>query len=48
MTLDRSHVPDPADARRASHIARKAEGQGSGLFPMFVRNGISMLDVGNS
>jgi hypothetical protein len=45
MALDCSHVLDPVDARRTGHVARKAEGKGSSLLPMFVRNGISVLDV---
>jgi len=42
VTLDGIHV---VDARRASYVASEAEGQKSGLFPMFVRNGVAVLGV---
>ena len=42
MTLDGVHV---VDARRTSYVASEAEGQGSGLFPMFLRNGVAVLGV---
>ena len=47
MALDNSHVPDPVDARCARDIARKAKRQGSCLLPMFVRNSVPVLDMGD-
>ena len=45
VKLDGGHALDPVDAGVAGHVAREAEWERGGLFPMLVRNCISMLGV---